>query len=87
MRQIGETVPRDGYFQIDVVWKSGFKHSIKCRGFNLKSMLAVQESIFWIESYKYKQITEAQYNKGMIDESSTTKKESTRGRKQPRKGN
>ena len=87
MRQIGETVPRDGYYQIDVVWKDGFKHNIKCRGFNLKSMLDFQKSIFWIESYKYKQITEKLYNKETDNASNTTKEKSARGRKQKREYN
>ena len=46
----------DKYYEISVKWKSGFKHKIYCRGYNLKSWLAFQESIFWIESYDYKEV-------------------------------
>ena len=75
---------RDDYYQIDVKWKHGFKHTIYCRGYNLKSWLNFQDSIFWIETVTHKQITEKQYNKGMglTDGSETTTKESTRGRKE-----
>ena len=73
---------RDNYYQIDVVWKDGFKHKINCRGYQLKSMLDFQASIFWIESYKYKEITQQQYNKAQAYDSDTTEKESPRGRKQ-----
>lgn len=73
---------RDNYYQIDVVWKDGFKHKINCRGYNLKSMLDFQASIFWIESYKYKEITEQQYNKAQAYDSYTTEKESSSSRKQ-----
>lgn len=54
---------RDGWYQIDVVWKTKFKHKIYCRGYQLKSQLAFNESLEWIKSSVYKEITEAQFNK------------------------
>ena len=52
---------RDGYYFIDVTWKSGFKHTVPCRGFRLKSELAFNESIFWIESIEYYEVTKEQF--------------------------
>ena len=75
---------RDNYYQIDVAWTGGFKHKIYCRGYNLKSMLNFQESIFWIDKFTYKEITEQQYKKGTQynDNSDTSKEKSVSGRKQ-----
>jgi hypothetical protein len=52
---------RDGYYFIDVTWKSGFKHTIPCRGYNLKSEIAFNDSLFWVESFNYYEVTEQQY--------------------------
>lgn len=52
---------RDGYYFIDVTWKSGFKHTVPCRGYRLKSEIAFNESIFWIESINYYEVTKEQY--------------------------
>jgi hypothetical protein len=52
---------RDGYYFIDVTWKSGFKHTVPCRGFNLKSEIAFNQSIFWIDSIHYYEVTKEQY--------------------------
>jgi hypothetical protein len=52
---------RDGYYFIDVTWKGGFKHTVACRGYNLRSMIKFQESIFWIEKIMYKEVTQKQY--------------------------
>jgi hypothetical protein len=54
-------VPADSYFFIDTKWKSGFSHTIPCRGFNLKSQLRFNESIFWIESSNWYEVTKEKY--------------------------
>lgn len=52
---------RDGYYFIDITWKSGFKHTVPCRGYNLKSEIAFNDSIFWIDSFIYYEVTKEQY--------------------------
>lgn len=49
------------YFCIDTIWKSGFKHTVPCRGYNLKSQLKFNESIFWIESSNWYEVTKETY--------------------------
>lgn len=79
---------RDGYYFIDVTWKSGFKHTVPCRGFRLKSELAFNESIFWIESIEYYEVTKEQYEEKTWEsplaadtEQKTTTKSTTSQRK------
>lgn len=54
---------RDGYYEITTVWKDGFTHTNGARGFQVSSMIKFSESLFWIESAKYKEITEKEYDK------------------------
>ena len=54
-------VPSDSYFFIDTKWKSGFSHIVPCRGYNLKSQLRFSESIFWIESTNWYEVTKEKY--------------------------
>ena len=54
-------VPSDSYFFIDTKWKSDFSHIVPCRGYNLKSQLRFNESIFWIESSNWYEVTKEQY--------------------------
>jgi hypothetical protein len=54
-------VPSDSYFFIDIKWKSGFSHIVPCRGYNLKSQLRFSESIFWIESTDWYEVTKEKY--------------------------
>jgi hypothetical protein len=54
-------VPSDSYFFIDTKWKSGFSHIVPCRGYNLKSQLRFSESIFWIESTDWYEVTKEKY--------------------------
>ena len=79
---------RDSYYFIDVTWKSGFKHTVPCRGFRLKSELEFNKSIFWIESIEYYEVTQKQYEEKtwesplVVDtELKTTKKPTTSQRK------
>lgn len=51
----------DAYFFIDVTWKDGLKHTVACRGYNLKSQMMFHDSIFWIDTYKYYEVTQKQY--------------------------
>lgn len=79
---------RDGYYFIDITWKSGFKHTVPCRGYNLKSEIAFNESIFWIDSFVYYEVTKEQYEEKVwgtfsaADTEKTTTKSTT---KSPRK--
>jgi len=63
VKKIGDTVPRDNYYQIDVVWKNNFKHSIPARGYNLGSWIQFHDSIEYIKKHSYKEITKAKYEK------------------------
>jgi hypothetical protein len=54
-------VPSDSYFFIDTKWKGDFSHIVPCRGYNLKSQLKFNESIFWIESSNWYEVTKEQY--------------------------
>lgn len=54
-------VPADSYFFIDTKWKGDFSHIVPCRGYNLKSQLKFNESIFWIESSNWYEVTKEQY--------------------------
>jgi hypothetical protein len=63
MKHLGETVPRDNYYQIDVVWEDNFKHSIPARGYNLGSWIQFHDSIEYIKKHSYKEITKAKYEK------------------------
>jgi len=54
-------VPSDSYFFIDTKWKGEFSHIVPCRGYNLKSQLRFNESIFWIESSHWYEVTKEQY--------------------------
>jgi hypothetical protein len=51
----------DSHFFIDTKWKSGFSHIVPCRGYNLKSQLRFSESIFWIESTDWYEVTKEKY--------------------------
>lgn len=55
----------DAYFFIDVEWKDGFKHTVACRGYDLKSQIKFHDSIFWIETYKYYEVSQAKYEEKM----------------------
>ena len=78
---------RDGYYFIDVTWKSGFKHIVPCRGFNLKSELTFNQSLFWIESINYYEVTKEQYEEKVwgsgsaVDTEKTTSTSTTRSRR------
>ena len=55
-------IKKDDYIFIDITWKSGFKHTVPCRGFNLKSQLEFTKSIFWIDKFTWRVVTEKDYN-------------------------
>lgn len=79
---------RDGYYFIDVTWKSGFKHTVPCRGYNLKSEIAFNQSIFWIESIHYYEVTKEQYEAKTwesLDPADTKSKTSTKSTTSQRK--
>ena len=85
-------VKRDDYIFIDIEWKSGFKHTSLCRGFNLKSQIAFNESIFWIKKFKWRVVSEKEYNAKLWPTIEETKNEqrASKGKalkENPAKGN
>lgn len=78
----------DDYIFIDVTWKSGFKHTVPCRGYRFKSETKFIESLFWIEKYTWREVTQKDYEdkvwgSGLVaDTEKTTSKSTTRS---PRK--
>ena len=56
-------IKREDYIFIDVEWKSGFKHTVPCRGYNLQSHIKFTESIFWIKGFKWRVVSEKEYIK------------------------
>lgn len=80
-------VNRDGYYFIDVTWKDGFKHKVPCRGYGLKSQLAFNDSLFWIESHSFYEVTKEQYEEylwgsgSLADTEKTTSTNTTRSRR------
>lgn len=79
-------ISRDSYIFIDVTWKGGFKHTVPCRGYNLKSQLAFNDSLFWVESHHWYVVTEEQYQEKLwgsgsaADTEKTTSTSTTRSR-------
>ncbi len=55
-------IKTDDFIFIDIEWKSGFKHTVPCRGFNLKSHIKFNESLFWIKEFTWRVVTEEEYN-------------------------
>ena len=60
---------RDSYLMIDVTWKGGFKHSVPCRGYNLKSQIKFQESLHYIDSFVPRIVTQKEYDAFVFGES------------------
>lgn len=81
-------VNRDGFYFIDVTWKTGFSHKVPCRGYSLKSQMAFNDSLFWIESHSFYEVTQQEYEDYLwgsgsaADIEKTTSKSTTRS---PRK--
>ena len=50
-----------GYYFIDVTWKTGFKHTIPCRGYRLKSQFAALQGLFWVSEFLHYEVTKEQY--------------------------
>lgn len=78
-------INRDSYYNIHTKWKGGFEHTNPVRGYNLSSMLRFNESLFWIESTSYEEITQQQYEErmyGPIDEG--TEKQADSAKRKPR---
>lgn len=72
---------RDSYFFITTKWKGGFTHTNPIRGYNLTSMLRFNESLFWVESTTYEEVTKEQYEErmyGPIDEGTEKQADSTK---------
>lgn len=81
-----QSVNRDAYIFIETKWKHGFTHIVPCRGYSLKSQLAFNESLFWIESSNWREVTQSEYEEHIWGTSSaagtekTTKTSTTRSR-------
>ena len=77
----------DGYYFIEVTWKSGFKHKVPCRGYGLKSQMAFNDSLFWVESHYFYEVTQKEYEDyvwgsgSVADIEKTTSTSTTRSRK------
>lgn len=61
-------VAGDAYFFIDVTWKKtgkekAFKHTVPCRGYNLKSQLTFNESLFWVDKSEYYEVSRETWEK------------------------
>jgi hypothetical protein len=54
-------ITRDDYLFITVVWKSGFKHIVPCRGYKLKSEINFMKSIYYIDSFVWHKVTQKEY--------------------------
>lgn len=54
-------IKRDDYIFLDVVWKTGFKHIVPCRGFNLQSQLNFSSSLEYVKKVTYRIVSEKQY--------------------------
>ena len=54
-------VKREDYVFIDVTWKGGFTHIVPCRGYNLKSQLDFNKSIFWIKEFTWRIVSQKEY--------------------------
>ena len=70
-------VNRDAYFFIDVVWKSGFKHRVPARGYELKSWLNLLEKNDWIDHSVYSEVLEEQFNEHCHGKKPADKKQVT----------
>ena len=55
-------IKKDDYIFIDVTWQGGFKHTVPCRGYNLKSQIKFHESLNYLKSFKWRVVTEKEYN-------------------------
>jgi hypothetical protein len=63
------------YYKLQVTWESGFKHNIPVPGYNLKSQLKFQESLFpSVKSFSYKEIPHKEYYKMVWGEDPPTVK-------------
>lgn len=56
-------IDRLDYILIEVGWKNGFKHTIPCRGFDVKGLSTFLDGLTMVEYHKPKVVTEKQYNK------------------------
>ena len=54
-------IKRDDYIFLDVTWKTGFKHIVPCRGFNLQSQLNFSSSLEYVQKVTYRVVSEKQY--------------------------
>ena len=56
----------NSYIFIDVTWKKtgkqkAFSHTVPCRGYNLKSHIKFNESLFWIDTFTYREVSEKEW--------------------------
>lgn len=72
-----QQVNRDSYIFIETKWKGGFTHIVPCRGYDLKSQLKFHESLFWIESSEWKEVTQSEYEEHVWDTSLVADTEKT----------
>ena len=56
-------IKNDDYILVHVEWNHGFKHTLPCRGRDLKGILELFKSFTTVKSYTPKVVTEKQYQK------------------------
>ena len=54
-------IKRDDYIFLDIEWKTGFKHTSYCRGYNLTSHIKSIESLYWVKKFTWRVVTKKQY--------------------------
>lgn len=80
-------VNREDYIFMNVVWNTGFKHIVPCRGFNLKSWLQFQESLSNVKSYDWYIVSKDEWEErvwgsgSVADTEKTILKDNTRSRR------
>ena len=80
-------VEKQDYIFIDVEWQSGFKHIVPCRGYNLQSQLEFNKSLTYVKDFKWRVVTEKQYNAHMWPSIEENEDERTSGKRQTLKKN
>jgi hypothetical protein len=60
---MSDKILKDGYYQINVKMRDGFKFKVPTRGYNLKSMLEFEKSLDYVSDYSFKEITLKEYEK------------------------
>ena len=55
-------IEKDDYIFMHVEWIGGFKHTVPCRGYNLKSQINFTKSLSYIKDFFYVVVTKEEYD-------------------------